>query len=321
VHAGGGGAASLEVSLPSPEPPRTQAAALLHEERLRAHPVGRGDARSDGQPARRQVGAFCDGVQESRVVAYVGAIPIVHARAAAVVRARRDRHLSTWGDGARWSEALYLPVPALPPEVTTALASLGVPVIDTADERLAPDESHPHLLLRRAVHLVQREREALECALVEQWCRREAALLYLDGGLPASPDVLAGGRVVGVVKSHHTLYVTGAALAAVMALGEGERSSVLVVETRWRPPVASWYLRLRDAGGRDPFWGIARVEYPLQALLDAGGPPDEAADALSRAVLAEAAPLALPDARWDTMAYGIRDCEVYLRALLGRLAP
>jgi hypothetical protein len=34
-------------------------------------------------------------------------------------------------------------------------------------------------------------------------------------------------------------------------------------------------------------------------------------------VLAERAPVSLPDKRWSTMVYGIRDCEEYLRALAG----
>jgi hypothetical protein len=38
------------------------------------------------------------------------------------------------------------------------------------------------------------------------------------------------------------------------------------------------------------------------------------ADEVSRWILAEAAPLALPDPRWDKMVYGVRDCEEYLRA-------
>jgi hypothetical protein len=33
-------------------------------------------------------------------------------------------------------------------------------------------------------------------------------------------------------------------------------------------------------------------------------------------MLAERAPVALPDARWDVMVYGIRDCEQYLSAIL-----
>jgi hypothetical protein len=320
IHHPGRGAASLEVSLPSSELPRTRAAALLCDHRMRAHHVAPDEAPAGPAAPAPTIAAFCDGVQESRVVAYVGGLPVVHARVAAVVRVRRDRRLSTWGDGVLSSEALYLPLQALPAEVTQALGSLGVPLVETGDAEVVPEEAHPHLLLRRAVHLVQREREGLERMLAEQWCAREVAHLYLDGGLPASAGVLASARVIGVVKSHHTLYVAGPALATVMALGAGERSSVLVVDTRWRDPVASWYLRLRAADGRDPLWGIARLEYPLEAIRAYGADPDVAANALSRAVLAEAAPLALPDARWDTMAYGIRDCEVYLRAALGRLA-
>jgi hypothetical protein len=32
-------------------------------------------------------------------------------------------------------------------------------------------------------------------------------------------------------------------------------------------------------------------------------------------VLAEAAPLALPDSRWDKMSYGVRNSEEFLRAI------
>lgn len=316
----GGGAASLEVSLPTPEPARTRVASLLRDDRVRAHRVPPHDAGGAASLPALTIGGFCDGVQESRVLAYVGACPIVHGRAAAVVRRRVDRRLVTWGDGAQATEALYLPRRAVDGEVLRALESLDVPVIDCGEDEPAPEDAHPYQLLRRAVHLVQRAREGVEQGLAEQWCMREATLLYLDGGLPSSAVVLASGRALGVVKSHHTLYVAGAALATVMSLGAGERSSVLVVETRWRPPVASWYLRLRPPDGRDPLWAIARLEYPLQALEGAGAPVEAVADALSRAVLAEARPLALPDARWDTMAYGIRDCEAYLRSVLGRLA-
>jgi hypothetical protein len=69
----------------------------------------------------------------------------------------------------------------------------------------------------------------------------------------------------------------------------------------------SWYLRLRDPNGRDPLWGLLRIEVPE---ADA-----ERVDLVSRWVLAEAAPLALPDPRWDTLVYGVRDCEEYLRAV------
>lgn len=316
------GDGSLEVSLPAQEPGRTRAAALLRDAAMRAHPV---PAATD--PAAG-FAAFLDGVQESRVVAYVGTVPIVHGRTGAVIRARVDRRLVTWGDGPITEDALYLPFAAVPPEVIDALAATECPLVDSTDETINVDEAHPQQLLRRAVHLVQRGREAQERALADAWCDSAPGVpLYVDGGLPPSAVVLRGGDAIGVIKSHHTLYATGAALGTVMALGAGERSSIVVVETRWRDPVASWYLRLRPPGRHDPLWGLVRVEASLAALEavlagegDAADDPDSAADRLSQWVIAESSPLSLPDSRWDTMAYGIRDCEVYLRSALGRLA-
>jgi len=94
-----------------------------------------------------------------------------------------------------------------------------------------------------------------------------------------------------------------------MGLKRGERSSIFRVSPRSRNSVLSWYLRLRDAGGRDSLWGLVRIE---SAECDRAS---ERADEVSRWVMAETTPLALPDGRWDKMSYGIRDCEVFLRAI------
>jgi hypothetical protein len=135
--------------------------------------------------------------------------------------------------------------------------------------------------------------------------------LYIDGNLPASDVVRASPFATGVVKSHQTLYVEGRNLDAVLALRMGERSSVFVVDTRRRPAVASWYLRMRDADRESPFFGLVRVEAPLEVMERA---VTHEADARSAWILAERSPVALPDGRWDTMTYGIRNCEEYLRA-------
>ena len=90
--------------------------------------------------------------------------------------------------------------------------------------------------------------------------------MYIDGGLPSSDIVKASPFATGVVKSHHTLYVEGENLEAVLALSVGERSSVFVIDSRRRPAVASWYLRVRDAAGESPFWGLVRVEAPLDVM-------------------------------------------------------
>jgi hypothetical protein len=90
---------------------------------------------------------------------------------------------------------------------------------------------------------------------------------------------------------------------------------VIRVEAYHRTAVASWYLRVRDASGQDPMWGLLRVE---TAMPEVGATPQAIADhanRVSRWVLAELMPLSLPDSRWDKMVYGIRDCEEFLRAL------
>ena len=99
-------------------------------------------------------------------------------------------------------------------------------------------------------------------------------------------------------------------MGLVLGLREGERTTAVGLSSPRRNPVASWYLRLRDAGGRSPLFGLVRVEVAREGDLTAR------ADLVSRWLLAERAPVALPDQRWDVMVYGIRECEQYLSAIL-----
>ena len=59
----------------------------------------------------------------------------------------------------------------------------------------------------------------------------------------------------------------------------------------------------------DALFGLVRVEAALSADVSAR------ADEVSRWIIAEGSPLALPDGPWDKMAYGIRDTEEFLRAI------
>ena len=172
---------------------------------------------------------------------------------------------------------------------------------------------HPLALRDAAIHRVQAHREALEWRLAEQWCRREADPLFIDGGISGSKAVAVSLATVGVVKSHRTIYADGEALTAVLSLGHRQRSSVFRISSPKRTTVASWYLRLRDPDGHDPMWGLIRVE-SAHPSADAVSGIGDRADEVSRWILAESSPLALPDARWDKMVYGIRDCEEFLRA-------
>jgi hypothetical protein len=228
-----------------------------------------------------------------------------------------NRRLVTWGlKPPKVEQKLYLPLRYLPPlpEALGAGPHLKYGEFELVDTSTAdasgeyPSE-HPTMLLERATRAVDQERDALEDEFAQAWCAFGGPPLFIDGGISRKQDVATSTAAVGVIKSHRTLYVEGEALKTVARLGKGDRSSVFLVSPRSRSAVLSWYLRLRDPEGYDVLWGLVRVE------MSKCDNPTERADEISRWVLAERAPLALPDGRWDKMAYGIRDAEEFLRAI------
>ncbi len=294
----------LEAQREAEAPPRVEAATLVEGTALVARPV-------PGEPVVG-IAAFLDGIQRSQVRAHVGGVPLVHGAVAAAVRERRDRRLSAWGAPLR-SHALYVPAPLLPAEQLRRFAA-HCAVVDTLADHEAgqPLPRHPGDLSARALTAVQRERERAEQALAERWLAERETPLLIDGGISGSEAIARSAWAVGVVKSHRTLYVVGDAVDVVLGLREGERSTAMALQSPRRTPVATWYLRLRDAQGRAPFFGLVRVE----VALDAADVITARADLVSRWLLAERAPVALPDARWDVMVYGIRECEQYLTSIL-----
>lgn len=263
-----------------------------------------------GDPEARFT-AFLDGIQRSLVIPQGRpTVPVVHGTVGAVVRERSDRALRTWGGGHVMDRALYLPVARMDDAWVRAMRDAGFEIEDTAEA--SGGVRHPGEHLAAAREAVQRRRERVEATLAGRWCADAGeGALYVDGGIAALGDAARGATVVGVVKSHRTVYVDGTALEVVADLKPGERTTAFSVESRRRAHVASWYLRLREGDGADPFSGIVRLE-----LAEGSFNPSHA-DTVSRWVLAEREPVALPDARWRVMAYGIRDCETYLRAVAG----
>ena len=293
---------ALELTPVDATPPRLEPAASIE---------GAFGARTVGE-AVVGIAAFLDGIQSSHVIlrGRDGA-PIVHGTVAAVVRRRTDRTLHTWKNHPRISRALYAPFALLGESVVSHIRRAGIDLVDTLD---AGDQSlarHPMELLALARTAVQRQRELLEIELAEAWCDAESEPLFIDGGISGAGGASQSALAVGVVKSHRTLYAASESLGVVTALAAGSRTTAFEIRSPRRTAVASWYLRLRDAAGRDPFFGLVRVE----TARDVFGA--DRADEISRWILAERAPVSLPDKRWSTMAYGIRDCEEYLRALTG----
>jgi hypothetical protein len=291
------------------DPPRLRDAPVIEGHAMRAWRV-------DGLPTAG-FGAFLDGTQASRPIGYCDGLPIVVGTVAAVVRVRRNRRHVTWARGPLVERRVYAPLAFLRGDVCAALHEEALPVVDTsqADEHGVIPNAHPLSLLERAVHFVQADRERVERQLAEAWCRTEHAPLFVDGGIQGSEVVASSSCVVGVVKSHRTLYVEGDAVRLVLGLRAGQRSSVFRIAAPRRAPVASWYLRLRDPVGHDPMWGLLRVEAADRAPDETPESLGTRVDRLSRWILAESAPIALPDGRWDKMVYGSRDCEQFLAAV------
>lgn len=302
--------ASLEASALPQEPPRTRACRVLEDAVMSAHLI-------DGAPVVA-FAAFLDGTQESHAVwppAGGRGVPIVWARTAAVIRRRVSRRLVTWGAGPLVAHRLYVPRIWLEPDLWDRLRSSGVPVVDTLEGLQADAPVHPQELLRRAVHRVQADRETLERELAERWCAEEGSPLFIDGGLPLGDQASQSPWCVGVVKSHHTIYTDAQGLPAVLGLPAGARTSIFAVERTWGPGALSWYLRLRGPSAHDPLTGLVRVEVTPVGRDGSAAALGAHADLVSRWILAERNPVALPDGRWDRMVYGIRDCEEYLRAI------
>jgi hypothetical protein len=297
----------LETLTQTTDLPRLMGAAGIESRVLRARVVPDGPCFA--------FSAFLDGTQQSHVLQYIESLPIIRGVVAAVVRVRRNRRLATWRHEVQ--TRVYAPRALFSRTVNEAIGRLPVPVVDTTAgaEVNTQTGEHPFVVRDAAIHKVQEDRERAEHLLAERWCNLMHEPLFIDGGISANERVATEGCVVGVVKSHRTLYAEGDGVQTVLRLKLGQRTTVFRVTSPRRTSVASWYLRLRDPAGRDPMWGLVRVEI-AEPQMATEVEIRERADEVSRSILAEVIPLSLPDSRWDKMVYGIRDCEEFLRAVM-----
>ncbi|MEO7822939.1 MAG: hypothetical protein ABIS15_04975 [Gemmatimonadaceae bacterium] len=297
------GAATIETPA-SADPPVLRAAQLVEGSSLRAIKVP-----DVGPETPSGFGAFLDGAQRVQIMGHHQGIPVVYGTASAAIRVRVNRRMITWGhQPPKVQRKFFLPLRYLP-ELREVASRVDIVDTATADQSGAFPSLHPAALLERAMRAVDDMRELLEHQLAEAWCAHGEASLFIDGGISGNQRVASSSSAIGVVKSHRTLFAEGDALRTVFGLAKGERSSVFRVSPRSRSSVISWYLRVRDAAGHDAMWGLVRVEVAECER------PTERADEISGWVMAEMSPLSLPDGRWDKMAYGVRDCEEFLRAI------
>lgn len=272
----------------------------VEHERLQAIPVWPAHAAPDGV-------AFVDGIQRYAVEGWFGLAPVVRGYVAAAVLVRTAGRLVT--HTVECEEFLVVPLARLAGEQRSALESSGFRLYDVAE----PSRPHPILDVQRAAGILERRRERAERRATERYLDAAGdAWLVVDGAITGLGDWYGRHpRLLGVVKSHQTQFVSDTDLQVVLGLPEGHRSSVFARGAGGRGRVYSWYLRLWSWEERDVLHGLVRLERP---------PTDAAvseATAVSRWLLAERAPLPGTDGRWDRLLYPIQQVETLLRAQAG----
>ena len=286
---------------PSPEPTAMGEAEIIEDDgRFRLHDIG------SAKESRFEF--FLDGIEYTRIAGYVGTVPLVHGYVAAVIRQRSEREFTTWA--LIEEEVLAFPHELLPPD---RFLDLGFPKGALLNSKA--EDSHPIRLAEDGRTAVKIRRAIIERQLAKRWADSGShqGWLLVDGRLAIEPGLLKSGRAIGLVKSHRTQYLEPSAMTDVLGMAGGSRSSVFKPVRPEVGEVYSWYLRLRSPGGRDIYWGLARIEGRAeQETL-------ELADEVSRWLLNEIAPLSMPDPRWHVLLYPIRDCEQYLRARMPTL--
>jgi len=271
---------------------------LVESATVQVHPVAQGES---SPPA-----CFLDGIEQWKVVGYDGVLPIVRGYVAAAVRRRgNDRRLRTAFEGAR--DFAIAPLAAMAPERRRALTDHCPDVVDLALE----EGTQPGRMLELARRAVDSARQRLERELAERCLARlgETEWLVVDGLLSVSGKLAGHPRALGVIKSHGAQFFTGLDLTRALTVPAAHRTSVFRARGgHARNEVYSWYLRLWPWEGNDLLYGLLRIEARAAAATVA------AASATSGWLLAERAPLATPDVRWDRLLYPMHDVETYLRA-------
>jgi hypothetical protein len=243
--------------------------------------------------------AYLDGIQRSEIIGYAGSAPLFGAELAAAVRERRNRRLHTVVEARR---TVVLARPSALAAARDALETVQtIPLSDS-------EPAHPLRDLLNAGEALDQARGALEIVVGRRYRSSSDCWLVVDGTLAVSEDWAEDPRMVAISKSHAILPFEGTDLEQYLRLPCGHRSSAFAPATRSRAPVRAWGLRLWPWDGKDLLYGLIRVE-----VAPCNGSTEQA-DAISRWIMADRAPVSAPDRRWDRLLYGMYSVEQYLKA-------
>lgn len=191
-----------------------------------------------------------------------------------------------------------------------ARAGLDIHVADPSPA--SPRQEGDFIALQARIRpVVSAVREACEYEALKAWIERtdgSEGWLIMDGSLTRA-DV---GNAVGLIKRHSRFDLTNTEMTDLLRMPVGHRSSAFqrAVSGGLRP--ITWYIRLHEATGADPLFGLARIEAPSQT----SAPAD--LEALSHLIYTERTPRATNDDRWPTLLYPIHIAERILKVKLER---
>lgn len=281
------------------EDPQAIDAEIIEGNRLATHSI------EDKDMAKSGFTHFVDGAQISRLAYEVHGVCGYLSFINAAVLYREDKEILT--EHYDYEELLAIFHVEENSETKRRIKETGLEVIS-----VAYDMNKGIAGLREVVlDGISETRYKMEKELAKRWTEKSDGWLCIDGGVgKLCSELQSFYPIAGVVKSHRKQYFkTREAREVILNLKVGERSSVFLARTgQNRDEAYSWYLRLHDDSGFSASFGLVRIEMP---------PLEESmrwVDSVSAWLIAETAPLSLPDRRYDRLIYPIRRVELYLRS-------
>jgi hypothetical protein len=272
---------------------------------------------------------FIDGAQKTYPMFCIGHVPIFATLSSSAIL-ERDRSGETCllPGSLRLQHAWIVPEYAEEPrlnELCSVIRDIGGTIIDPLASLDAGGEDYRRSsgdylhLEAKAMQAARSRREHLERTLLLEWSREFGSSgdwIVVDGALRAAIP-----NAVGLVKSFNYQYLAGDEAATLFTLPPQHRTSAFAAANRWRTTQGEtapieiepsdervlWYLRFWDASGHDARHALVRIE----TTTDFREP--EKINEISSWLLAERAPRATADARWDTLLYPIHLLEKMLK--------
>jgi hypothetical protein len=186
--------------------------------------------------------------------------------------------------------------------------SPGPPFVDTGIA-----QPHYERMRLQAAHTSRFLRHAVEVEHLSGWSQSagERDRILCDGSLwHLHKDAPARPAAIGIAKEFHPMFFPGNLQQKIMNVSPGYRSPTFVFNPPNSPdsPVASFFLRLHSPKGKDPLFGLVRIEFSPDSELE------NTADGIAAGIYSQRYPVTYPMVKWDRLLFAFRVCAEFLAA-------